>query len=232
MNAYSFPAFQSIALGILSLLFLPQAWSSPQDLRHFDAFIHHVRQEAASGDPERIMDCFAEKVVTEPGCDAVHKSDVLGAEAQRFGWTAIGRDIARFSDGFALIDAQGTMSNLHARSAGQNALLEVTGNRVKLRRSAGAGGEVIAMLDKGTFTGKVDGARWVLSRDGVDWTPVVLDVPDVGRVKGYISSDYIRATQGHGDLKLVASFDGKRWALTGYERVRTDLKVTCAHPMP
>lgn len=207
-------------------------WSAPQDLRQFDDFIHHVRQEAASGDAERIFDCFAPLVVAESGCAAVSASDALSYDAQRFGWKALGRDVARFADGFVLVHADGTMTNLHARAAGRQRLLEVTGNRIKLRREAGAKGEVIAMLDEGTFLGSEDPARWKVERDGIEWTPVIIEVPNIGKVKGYVGSDYVRSVKGHGDLKLTAQFDGERWALTGYERTRSDLELNCAHPTP
>jgi len=207
-------------------------WSAPQDLRQFDDFIHHVRQEAASGDAERILDCFAPLVVEESGCAAVSAADALSYDAQRFGWKALGRDVARFADGFVLVHADGTMTNLHARATGQQNLLEVTGNRIKLRREAGAKGEVIAMLDQGTFLGRQDPARWKVERDGIEWTPVIIEVPDIGKVKGYVGSDYVRSVKGHGDLKLTAQFDGERWALTGYERTRSDLGLNCAHPTP
>lgn len=220
-------AFVAAALG------LPYtATAAPQDLRNFDDFIHHVRTEAQTGDAERIMDCFAPLVVTEDGCSPQPIADILSEEAQRFGWLAAGRDIARFADGFVLIDADGTMTNLHARAKGQQHLLDILGNRVKFRRSPGADGEVIALLDEGTLPGNPDAARWKVIRDGTEWTPVCIDLPDFGRVKGYIGSDYVRTSKGHGDLKLTAAYDGERWAITGYERDRTDLSVSHAHPMP
>lgn len=226
------PFLRLIAPIALSLAFISTAWSAPQDLRHFDDFIHHVRQEAGSGDATRIMDCFSLMVVNEEGCVAVPIADILGEEAQRFGWKAIGSDVARFADGFVLIDTDGTMMNLQARAVGKNQLLEITGNRVKLRREAGDNGEVIALLDAGVLHGATDPARWVVTRDGMEWTPVWAEIEGIGKVRGYIGSDYVRSAKGHGDIKLTASYDGNRWALTGYERSRTDLKVTCSHPMP
>jgi len=233
MKRFRLPSFSRLSASLaLSLGFISTAWSAPQDLRHFDNFIHHVRQEAGSGDATRIMDCFSLMVVNEEGCGAIPLADILGEEAQRFGWKAIGEDVARFADGFVLIDTDGTMMNLHARATGKNQLLEITGNRVKLRREAGNGGEVIAMLDAGILHGSTDPARWAVTRDGTEWTPVWAEVEGIGKVRGYIGSDYVRPVKGHGDIKLTASYDGKRWALTGYERTRTDLKVTCSHPMP
>lgn len=208
------------------------ASAAPQDLRNFDDFIHHVRAEAQTGDAARIMDCFAPLVVAEAGCSPQPIADILSEEAQRFGWLAAGRDIARFADGFVLIDADGTMANLHARATGQHHLLDILGNRVKFRRSPGVDGEVIALLDKGTLPGTQDAARWKVNRDGADWTPVCIDLPGLGNVKGYIGSDYVRTSKGHGDLKLTAAYNGERWAITGFERVRTDLDVSHAHPMP
>jgi hypothetical protein len=233
MKRFRLPSFLRLStLLALSLGLISTAWSAPQDLRHFDDFIHHVRLEAGSGDATRIMDCFSPMVVNEEGCGVTSIADILGEEAQRFGWKAIGGDVARFADGFVLIDTDGTMMNLHARAAGKNQLLEITGNRVKLRREAGVQGEVIAMLDAGVLHGATDPARWAVMRDGTEWTPVRAEVEGIGKVRGYIGSDYVRSVKGHGDLKLTASYDGTRWALTGYERTRSDLKVTCSHPMP
>lgn len=229
------PSTSRLALGALvaAAMALPQTTSAaPQDLRHFDDFIHHVRAEAQTGDAERIMDCFAPLVVAEVGCSPQPIADILSEEAQRFGWLAAGRDIARFADGFVLIDADGTMTNLHARAKGQQHLLDILGNRVKFRRSPGADGEVIALLDEGTLPGTQDAARWKVNRDGTEWTPVCIDLPDFGKVKGYIGSDYVRTSQAHGDLKLTAAYNGERWAITGYERVRTDLDVSHARPKP
>ena len=86
--------------------------AAPQDLRDFDDFIRHVRTEAESGHPERIADCFAPLIVAEDGCDPVPFGDAFGYDAQRFGWAQLGRDIARVADGFALVNAAGTMVNL------------------------------------------------------------------------------------------------------------------------
>ncbi|MDA9863521.1 hypothetical protein N9C70_00460 [Flavobacteriales bacterium] len=222
----------STAAILIALAAPTSAMSSPQDLRDFDDFIHHVRTEAHSGDAERIMDCFAPMVVQEEGCDPVAIEDILGGEAQRFGWKATGRDVARFADGFVLIDIDGTMTNLHARAMGQSHLLDILGNRVKFRRNPGADGEVIAVLDQGTLPGQLDVGRWTVNRDGTSWTPVRLEHPELGKIKGYIGSDYVRPTNGHGDVKLTASFDGTRWALTGYERTRSDLVVNHDCPKP
>jgi hypothetical protein len=100
----------AILLATLALGLSPKASASPQNLQHFDAFIHHVRQEAQSGQAERILDCFAPMVFCEEGCPAQPASDILGEEAQRFGWKAIGRDVARYADGFVLVDTDGTMT--------------------------------------------------------------------------------------------------------------------------
>ncbi len=229
-----FMAFRtSSTAAILVSLSAPAALlAAPQDLRNFDDFIHHVRTEAQSGDAERIMDCFADFVVQEEGCEPVAIGDILGQEAQRFGWKATGRDVARFADGFVLMDTDGTMTNLHARARGQSHLLSILGNRVKLRRSPGLEGEVIALLDQGALPGQLDAGRWTVNRDGTDWTPVRLEHPEFGKVKGYIGSDYVRPTRGHGDLQLTASFDGTRWALTGYDRTRSDLVVNHDCPTP
>lgn len=206
--------------------------AAPQDLRDFDAFIHHVRQEAASGDPLRIGDCFASHIDVGEDCGAVSTMELLGEDAQRFGWHALGRDIARFADGFVLIDTDGTMANLHARARGQQHLIEVLGDRVKFRRDPGASGAVIAMLDRGALPGRFDAARWAVMRDGTEWTPVIADIPGFGQVRGYIGSDYVREAQGQGDLNLTASYDGTRWALTGFGRERNELRMDCAHPTP
>jgi len=206
--------------------------AAPQDLRDFDTFIHHVRQEAASGDPLRIGDCFSSHIEQEDGCGAVSTMELLGEDAQRFGWKALGRDIARFADGFVLIDTEGTMTNLHARARGQHHLIEILGDRVKFRRDAGSSGAVIAMLDQGALPGRFDASRWTVVRDGTEWTPVIADIPGFGQVRGYIGSDYVREANGQGDLNLTASYDGTRWALTGFERERNDLKMECAHPTP
>lgn len=216
----------STSLFTLSCMLLP--WSllaAPQDLRDFDSFIHHVRQETTSGDPERIADCFAPFVVTEVGCEPEAFGDALASDALRFGWKQVGRDIARFADGFVLVDVDGTMTNLHARAAGQPHFLDILGDRVKLRREAGAGGAIIAMLDLGTLPGSIDPTRWTVTRDEVQWTPVVVEVPDMGQVRGYIGADYVRQSTSTGDLKLTADYDGTRWALTGYERIRPELAV-------
>jgi hypothetical protein len=229
-----FMAFRTTsAAAILMALSAPAALSAaPQDLRNFDDFIHYVRTEAHSGDAERILDCFAPMVVQEEGCDPVSIKDILGLEAQRFGWKATGRDVARFADGFVLVNTDGTMTNLQARAAGQDHLLDILGDRVKFRRGPGLDGEVIALLDRGTLPGALDAGRWTVDRDGTSWTPVRLEHPELGKVKGYIGSDYVRATRGHGDLKLTASFDGTRWAFSGYERTRSDLAVNHDCPTP
>ena len=206
--------------------------AAPQDLRHFDDFIHHVRQEASSGEADRILDCFTPMMADHDGCVTGATADLLGTEAQRFGWKAIGRDVARYADGFVLIDPDGTMCNLHARANGQQHLLEILGNRVKFRRSPGAAGEVMALLDRGFIPGRTDESQWVVERDGIEWTPVAMDHPDLGKIRGYISSDYVRTAPGYGDLKLTARYDGTRWALTGYERSRKELEVTCCGPTP
>lgn len=229
----SFPAVLRNAM--LSSCCIGASWclsAAPQDLRDFDGFIHHVRQEAGSGEAERILDCFAATLATSDGCGEANTLDLLGTEAQRFGWKVLGRDLARFADGFVLIDADGTMANLHARAHGQQHLLEVLGDRVKFRRSPGADGEVIAMLDRGFIPGRVDEGRWVVERNGIQWTPLTLDHPELGKIKGFIGSDYVRPSLAHGDVRLTARYDGSRWALTGYERMRKELEVTCCGPMP
>lgn len=226
------PSFLRSGLLILGLANTPLLSASPQDLRDFDQFIHHVRKEAASGVPERIADCFSPFLQLDPECAATPTMELLGKEAQRFGWKALGQDIARFADGFVLVDTDGTMTNLHARAKGQQHLLEILGNRVKFRREAGASGEVIAVLDMGVLPGRTDAGRWAVNRDGMEWTPVVLDHPEFGKVRGYIGSDYVRSVKGHGDLVLTAAYDGTRWALTGFERNRTDLGVSCCGPRP
>jgi hypothetical protein len=197
--------------------------ASPQDLRDFDAFIHHVRIEANSGNPERIADCFAALIVSDAQYGPQPFGDVMGYDAQRFGWSQLGEDIARFADGFVLVDADGTMTNLHARATGQSHYLDILGDRVKFRREAGNHGSIIAMLDAGTLSGQIDPTRWTVTRDGVKWTPVVAVIPNMGKVKGYIGEDYVKQSKTQGDVKLTAQFDGRRWALTGYERTRPEL---------
>lgn len=227
--------FQSPNLrpALLSVLLAPAAvLAAPQDLRDFDNFIHHVRSEASSGDPMRIQDCFAASISNEPNCAPVGFGELLGSEATRFGWKQIGRDIARFADGFVLVNADGTMTNLHARAKGKSHHLDILGDRVKLRREAGEGGSIIAMLDMGILPGKVDATRWAVNRDDVEWTPVIVDVPDIGRVRGYIGSDYVKVAKSQGDLSLTAKFDGTRWAITGYERDRPALALKGAFPKP
>lgn len=206
--------------------------AAPQDLRDFDDFIHHVRTEAGSGHPERIADCFAPLIVAEDGCEPVPFGDAFGYDAQRFGWAQIGRDIARYADGFALVNADGTMVNLHARAAGRPHYLDILGDRVKLRREAGSAGAIIAMLDEGTLPGHIDETRWTLTRDGVRWTPVVTIVPGMGKVRGYVGEDYVKQSDSQGDLKLTAKYDGQRWALTSYERIRPELAVKDGVPTP
>lgn len=206
--------------------------AAPQDLRDFDTFVRHVRHEAATGDPERIADCFAPFVVTESGCEPEAFGDALSYDAMRFGWAQVGRDIARFADGFVLVDVDGTMTNLHARAAGQPHYLDILGDRVKFRREAGADGAIIAMLDMGTLPGAIDPMRWTVTRDGVRWTPVVVQVPDMGKVRGYIGEDYVRQSKSTGDVQLTATYDGHRWALSGYERHRAELAVKDVPPKP
>lgn len=217
----------------LTLLLSPWVLSaSPQDLRDFDAFIHHVRMEANSGNPERIADCFAALIVSDTQCAPEPFGDVIDYDAQRFGWSQLGEDIARFADGFVLVDADGTMTNLHARAAGQSHYLDILGDCVKFRREAGNDGSIIAMLDSGTLPGQIDETRWTVTRDGVKWTPVVAIIPDMGKVKGYIGEDYVKQAKTQGDLKLTAQFDGRRWALTGYERTRSELAFKDVSPKP
>jgi len=189
--------------------------AAPQDLRDFDDFIRHVRTEAESGHPERIADCFAPLIVAEDGCEPVPFGDAFGYDAQRFGWAQVGRDIARFADGFALVNADGTMVNLHARAAGRAHYLDILG-----------------MLDEGTLPGHIDETRWTLTRDGVRWTPVVAIVPGMGKVRGYVGEDYVKQSNSQGDLKLTAQYDGQRWALTSYERTRPELAVKDGVPTP
>ena len=228
----SFPSLQRTATALTLLAFPAAAFALPQDLRDFDHFIHHVRLEAKSGDPQRIQDCFATQIVSETGCSPVGFSELFGPEATRFGWTQVGGDIARFADGFALTNQDGTMVNLHARAKGRSHHLDILGNRVKLRREAGSGGDIIAMLDQGLLPGKIDHTRWEVSRDDVEWTPVLVEVPGIGKVRGYIGSDYVRLGKSQGDLALTAQFDGERWALTGYERIRPELAIRSVPPTP
>ena len=216
----------------LALLMPATLFAAPQDLRDFDTFIHHIRQETASGQPERIADCFAPMVITEDGCEPETFDDALAPDALRFGWKQVGADIARFADGFVLVNVDGTMTNLHARAAGQPHYLDILGDRVKLRREAGSNGAIIAMLDLGTIPGAIDPTRWTVTRDDVQWTPVIVHVPDMGKVKGYIGEDYVRQSTSKGDLKLTARYDGSRWALTGYERIRPELAVKDGAPTP
>ena len=117
------------------------------------------------------------------GCEPEAFDDALSYDAVRFGWAQVGRDIARFADGFVLVDVDGTMTNLHARAAGQPHYLDILGDRVKFRREAGTDGAIIAMLDMGTLPGAIDPTRWTVTRDGVQWTPVVVQVPDMGKVR-------------------------------------------------
>ena len=217
------------------LPFLMSPWilsASPQDLRDFDAFIHHVRIEANSGNPERIADCFATLIVSDAQCGLEPFDNVMDYDAQRFGWSQLGEDIARFADGFVLVDSDGTMANLHARAAGQSQYLDILGDRVKFRREAGSEGSVIAILDSGTLPGQIDETRWTVTRDGLKWTPVVAIIPDMGKVKGYIGEDYVTEAKTQGDLKLTAQFDGRRWALTGYQRTRSELALKDVRPKP
>lgn len=224
------PALLLTPLALVALPLLAEA--APQDLRDFDDFIRHVRSEAESGDPERIADCFASLILTEADCAPEPFGDALGYDAQRFGWKQLGRDIARYADGFALVDADGTMTNLHARAAGKPHYLDILGNRVKFRREAGNAGDIIAMLDTGTLPGRIDETRWTLTRDGVRWTPVVAHLPGMGKVRGYIGEDYVKQSDSQGDLTLTAQYDGQRWALTGYERHRPELAVKDGSPTP
>lgn len=218
---------------LFTLVLAPPVLSaSPQDLRDFDAFIHHVRVEANSGDPERISDCFSDLIASGPQCDPIPFGDVIGYDAKRFGWGQLGQDIARFADGFVLVDADGTMTNLHARAAGQSHYLHILGEGVKFRREAGNHSSIIAMLDAGTLPGQIDETRWTVTRDGVKWTPVVAIIPDMGKVKGYIGQDYVKQANTQGDLKLTAQFDGHRWALTGYDRTRPELAFKDVLPKP
>ena len=227
------PGFMPRFPFLFSLLLVPGlAEAAPQDLRHFDDFIHHVRQEAQSGDAERIADCFAPFIVTADECEPERFGDALGPDAMRFGWSQVGRDIARFADGFVLVDVDGTMTNLHARAAGHVHCLDILGNRVKFRREAGSSGDVMAILDAGTLPGSVDPTRWTVTRDGVRWTPVVLHVPEMGKLRGYIGEDYVRPSKSSGDVKLTARYDGQRWALTGYQRTRPELAVKSGVPKP
>ena len=218
---------------LYSLLMFPWILSaSPQDLRDFDAFVHHVRMEANSGNPERIADCFAALIVSDTQCAPEPFGDVMEYDAQRFGWSQLGEDIARFADGFVLVDADGTMTNLHARAAGQSHYLDILGDRVKFRREAGNQGSIIAMLDSGVLPGHIDKTRWTVTRNGVKWTPVVATIPEMGKVKGYIGEDYVKQAKTKGDVKLSAQFDGQRWALTGYERTRSELAIKDFLPKP
>lgn len=225
-------SFRGAAFALTSMALPVAAFASPQDLRDFDHFIHHVRVEAKSGVPERIQDCFSDQIVAEANCKPVGFGELFGSEAKRFGWTQVGRDIARFADGFALMDPDGTMVNLHARARGRSHHLEILGNRVKLRREAGSSGSIIAMLDQGLLPGEIDHTRWAVNRDEVEWTPVVVEVPGIGKVRGYIGSDYVRLGKSKGDVTLTAQYDGQRWALTGYERHRPELAVTRVFPTP
>ena len=233
LNPHSMPLRSTGRSALLLLIASPLLLSAaPQDLRDFDDFIRHVRMEAGSGHPERIADCFAPLIVAEDGCDPVPFGDAFGYDAQRFGWAQVGRDIARFADGFALVNADGTMVNLHARAAGRAHYLDILGDRVKLRREAGSTGAIIAMLDEGTLPGHIDETRWTLTRDGVRWTPVVAIVPGMGKVRGYVGEDYVKQSDSQGDLKLTAKYDGQRWALTSYERTRPELAVKDGVPTP
>ena len=216
-NLQSMKFHPALLLTPLALVALPLlAEAAPQDLRDFDDFIHHVRFEAESGDPERIADCFSPLISTEADCAPEPFGDALGYDAQRFGWKQLGRDIARYADGFALVDADGTMTNLHARAAGKPHYLDILGNRVKFRREAG----------------RIDETRWTVTRDGVRWTPVVAHLRGMGKVRGYIGEDYVKQSDSQGDLTLTAQYDGQRWALTGYERHRPELAVKDGSPTP
>lgn len=233
LNPHSMPLRSTGRSALLLLIASPLLLSAaPQDLRDFDDFIRHVRTEAESGHPERIADCFAPLIVAEDGCEPVPFGDAFGYDAQRFGWAQVGRDIARFADGFVLVNADGTMVNLHARAAGCAHYLDILGDRVKLRREAGSTGAIIAMLDEGTLPGHIDETRWTLTRDGVRWTPVVAIVPGMGKVRGYVGEDYVKQSDSQGDLKLTAKYDGQRWALTSYERTRPELAVKDGVPTP
>ena len=60
----------------------------------------------------------------------------------------------------------------------------------------------------------------------------MVEVPGIGKVRGYIGSDYVRLGKSQGDVTLTAQYDGQRWALTGYERHRPELAVTRVSPTP
>ena len=127
--------------------------------QHFDAFIHHVRTRSAVGGCRAHLWTVLRRwsFVQEEGCRAPSASKTSWElEAQRFGWKATGRDVARYRGWLRLwLTTDGTMTNLQARACGTGPpLMDITGRpREVSARQPGLDGEVIAVLDRGTLPG-------------------------------------------------------------------------------
>jgi len=209
----------------------PLAHPVPQDLRNFDNFIGYVVDRGESGDIAAIMNCFAPGITGDLSlpidgtATTISRPELLSYEIQRHGSSRFSRDIARFSDGFALVDADGTMQNLHASARNNPEHVIITGNRVKLRRQPG--GEVICLLDAGTYSGGHNPAELAVGGNGYIWRPVIINHPDLGKVKGFVSDDYVRFPKALGPISLRAHYNGERWFLTGFKR-ETIQESACA----
>ncbi len=200
----------------------PSAHPVPQDLRNFDNFIGYVVERGEAGDIEAVLNCFAPDITNELSlpidgtATSSPRADILSFELKRHGFARFGRDIARFSDGFALVDADGTMQNLHASARNHAEHIIITGNRVKLRRKPG--GEVICLLDQGSYSGGPNLAELAAGGNGFIWRPIKIEHPELGTIKGFVSDDYVRFPKPLGPISLRAKYDGERWYLTGYNR--------------
>jgi hypothetical protein len=224
MNLKTIPL--SLCLVLMASLTTAKAHAAaspmPQDLQNFDHFIAYVHQQAETLDQYALLNCFAPMLLAELAVPpdgtlaTTPQAEVLSRDIERYGFARFARDVARYADGFALIDQDGTMQNMHASAFDRPDHLLILGDRVKLRRRPG--GDVLCLLDQGAYPGGANPAEFPIAGDGHIWRPVVLQHPELGRIKGFISDDYVRFPAPAGPVSLRVKHNGKRWAFTGFKR--------------
>lgn len=160
----------------------------------FDAFIELFHAALATGDPDIYAGFFADSVsiVVSESQRLLLTPEACITELSEFGRPdELLAEVARGFVGLEHSHGKGYRS-VHNRPP-KHQFVRVTATSLRFRALPSSHANVVAMLQKGLYSGQTDtNAPLLCERStGIEWIQLELLLPTLGTVKGYVAAEYV-----------------------------------------
>lgn len=195
---------------------LPPATEPPIEAQ-FDAFVDLFHMALASDDATLYGAFFDDSVTWQQSngtSEQLSRDQTLTRLRDLNVEPALLRQISR---GFVMQDhtADPTFVAVHNQMQAP-VLMHIEINALRVRRLPGTSSDVLCVLRQGWYSGSIDTnmPAFCDPGNGLEWLQVEVHHPDMGRVKGFVASDYLTLHEKQGPSSMTIARIGDQWRIT------------------